>query len=246
VCRILWAEPPAEALVEVRRNRRQIYASYIKTLALGFTQDPTLNTLFGGLKFPRLQDLSLFDNPTITTRNGSLGSHVGCNMTVSQYFGPALERLELRSCNAVCSPTFLTDIAARPLRLKSIKWFHVGVQLQANDLLKFFETCNHLVDVYLDFSDTATNSLVTSDILLCLSRMRKLESLSIDPQLDRWESFKTIKDQNSTPFPSLKNMSLLVSSGSIHSVPLRPCKYFYAGAQFTALSPHCHEATHRL
>jgi hypothetical protein len=45
IYRILWAEPPAEALATVRRRRRQIYASHIKTLGFNFEQDPTLNTL---------------------------------------------------------------------------------------------------------------------------------------------------------------------------------------------------------
>jgi hypothetical protein len=219
VCGILWGEPPADVLANVRRNRRQKYASYIKTLALSFKQDPTLNTLFGGLEFPRLQGLHLASHPRDTTRSGSLAIHDGWNTTVSQYFGPALETLTLHSCDAVCTPTFLADVAARSSRLKNISWISVGSRLQPDDLSEFFQACNNLEDVYLclgTVTSSLINSLVTNDVLLCLSRMRKLESFSIGGHTDRSEAFKLIKDQNSAPFPSLKTISLNVSSDPIH------------------------------
>jgi hypothetical protein len=218
VCRLLWAGPPVNALVRVRRSRRQIYASYIKTLALDFELDPTLNTLFRGLQFPRLQKLDLANRLTYTTRrNGNLGSDDGWNTTVSQYLGPALESLTLHWCNAVCTPIFLTDLAARSSRLKSIAFINVGSQLQADDLLKFFEVCDQLENVQLNLSPP----LVTSDILLCLPRMRKLEAFECGSPMDRMEYLKTIKDQNSAPFPSLETISLYVSLDLVHYAPLQ-------------------------
>lgn len=113
-CGILWLEPLAEALANFRRNRRQKYASQIRSLGLHFEQDSTLNTLFGNLRFPRIQKLQLCNFiPDPTRRTSSLGSHNEWNRTVFQYFGPALETLDLDACEAICTPAFFTDAAAR-------------------------------------------------------------------------------------------------------------------------------------
>jgi hypothetical protein len=186
VCRILWADPPLEALVEVRRSRRQIYASHIRMLGLDFEQDLTLNTLFGGLQFPRIRKLWLSNFiPDTTRRISSLETQNGWNTTVSQYFGPALEILNLDGCHEVCTPTFFTDVAARSPRLKKITIMRLGSQLHADNLLEFFEACKHLTNISLHFEDY-TRSLVTNDLLLCFSRMKKLEMLGIEGYMDRW------------------------------------------------------------
>jgi hypothetical protein len=231
VCRILWAEPPAEALVEVRRNRRQIYASQIRRLSLSFEQDPTFNTLFGGLQFPRIQDLSLSTHSS--RRIGRFEDPNEWNTTVSQYFGPALEILDLHGCNAVCTPTFFTDVAVRSPRLKKVKLTRLGPQLHGDSLSNFFEACKHLVDITLNFVPDTTRSLITNDLLLCLSRMEKLEVLEIEGHLDRWESFRTIKDQNSAPFTSLTKFDLDVSLEPVHYV------FLHSGAS----SPRCAKIT---
>jgi hypothetical protein len=52
--------------------------------------------------------------------------------------------------------------------------------------------------------------------------MQKLEILEIEGYLDLGESFKTIMDQNSAPFPSLTRLGLIVSLDLIHAYLCTP------------------------
>lgn len=198
---ILWREPPVEALAKIRRTRRQHFASNVTFLDFSGNEDPTAHALFDGLQFPRLRKLELGD---------SNQTHARWHSTISQYFQPRLESLTLRWWDAKFTPELLAVIQARCPHLKSICFYGVGEKVSPENFLTFIKACEHLEKIGLSLIPISDNALVSNDLLLHLSKMKRLNYLDIDNNISRAELFERIKRGNSTPFQHLTKLELCV------------------------------------
>lgn len=171
VQRIIWTEPPARALVSIRRARRHFYTPYIRELDSKHNMDATLHTLLSDLPFPRLRKLKLGD-PSVPGPIASTNASVldGWASTVSQYIQPALEYLEICQWGSICSASFFKEITEKCPGLKHINFSEVDAQFQPGDLLTLIGASRCLESIKLSFSPSFKGSvLVTSDLLLRLS-----------------------------------------------------------------------------
>jgi hypothetical protein len=213
VQRVLWAEPPVEALASIEKRRRPLYAPYIRDLSFVSNMDPTVHTLFADLQFPRLRDLTLA-NPFLD----SSGHHPvkvfdGWNPTISQYLQPTLEHLRLLLWDSMCTASIFKQITEKCSRLKSICMIVMSTQLQPDEFLSFFQASCHLEHIYLNLGSHLTScALISSDLLLYLSQMPKLNHLELHNLLDQPELFKRVKEQNDIPFQNLITVLLNVSA----------------------------------
>ena len=215
VQRIIWTAPPAEALANIARSRRQLFASYIKHLHFGGGggRDPTLHTLFANLEFPRLRGLALSNLPVEVLNHQNMGPLVGWGLTVSQYLQPTLEGLEVLSWDSICTASFFEQISDRCPQLKRIHLSGIGAHLQPDDFLSFFKASCRLETIKLNLGQNFLKGvLVTGELLLHLSRMAKLIYLELNNPLNQPEFFEIIRDQNSTPFTNLTKVVLTVSA----------------------------------
>ncbi|THW80076.1 hypothetical protein D6D17_09897, partial [Aureobasidium pullulans] len=120
--------PSPKRLADVKRARRQLYASKLRYLDFSDNMDCTIHSLFHGLRFPRMTDLVLTED----------GQSEGTYCPVAQYLQPNLKRLEFQDWSDELTTTLLDDVAEKCPHLQRVDLRSSGHSIRPTDLVEFF------------------------------------------------------------------------------------------------------------
>ncbi|CAD0054935.1 hypothetical protein D6D19_08708 [Aureobasidium pullulans] len=193
--------PSPKRLADVKRARRQLYASKLRYLDFSDNMDCTIHSLFHGLRFPRMTDLVLTED----------GQSEGTYCPVAQYLQPNLKRLEFQDWSDELTTTLLDDVAEKCPHLQRVDLRSSGHSIRPTDLVEFFFKLPALRYVGLDIS----RRLLTKDVLLQLSRIQSLVTLELSSSIKGDDAFQHVIEHNPNPFAGLKFAHLRMRSPAI-------------------------------
>ena len=160
--KVLWREPPVEALASIRHTRRQSYANLVEKLFIRGRREAARNAKFRKLEFPRLWYANIV--------TGYYHPLMGRTMCVGQYIQPSLKMIRFEGAEPAEDVLRLLEKRCPQLELVDIDHNFRG--LSSERLVKFLHRCKCMKQIY--FGYTMEHS-VDAKVLECLVNYKNLE-----------------------------------------------------------------------